>query len=89
MINNSLGFKANFVKGEDNILADAISRTVVSKNTSFSILYQRFPHLRSWKRFIPSQELLSHLFSALLTEQDHGLVWIKNLGHFVQDSVIF
>jgi hypothetical protein len=89
MINNSLGFKADYIKGEHNILADAISRTVVSKNTSFSNLFQRFPHLQSWKRFIPSQELLSHLFSALLTGQDQGLVQIKNLGHFVQDNVTF
>ena len=87
MINNPLGFKADYIKGETNVLADAISRTFVSNSVSFNTLIQKFPQIQSWMRFHPSHELLSHLFSALLTGQDLGLPQIKNLGHFTRDNI--
>ena len=87
MINNPLGFKADYIQGKSNVLADSISRVFASSNSSFSELFQNHLQMRSWMRFHPSQELLSYLFSALLTGQDQGLLPIKNFGHFTHDNI--
>ena len=90
MINNPLGIIADYIPGELNVLADAISR-VYTNSPSISCLnklHQEFPQLNSWNRFHPSQELLSVLYSGLLLGQDPGLNLPKNLGHFVQDKNI-
>ena len=87
MINNPLGFKADYIQGKSNVLADSISRVFASSNSSFTELFQNHPQMRSWMRFHPSQELLSYLFSALLTGQDQGLLPIKNFGHFTHDNI--
>jgi hypothetical protein len=91
MLNNSIGVKADYIEGVNNTLADAISRVFSSDSntSSFVNLHQNFPEIKYWKRFLPSQELLSHLYSALLQGQYPGIFQIKNLGHFVQDKVIF
>ena len=90
MINNPVGIKAAHIAGSKNILADAISRVYTStySKLSFQKIFQDFPQMKSWKRFHPSQELLSVLFSGLLERQDQGLCQLKKLGHFVQDSNI-
>ena len=89
MLNNPIGIKSDYIEGINNTLADAFSRVFSSdsKNSSFFSLHQNFPQLKSWRRFHPSQELLLRLYSALLQGQDHGLVQIRNLGHFSQDKV--
>ena len=90
MINNPLGLQADYIKGEHNTLADAISRVFSSTSSNtFSKLHQEFPQLKLWKRFHPSQELLSLLYSGLLKGQDPGIEQIKNLGHFSHDKIIF
>jgi hypothetical protein len=90
MLNNSLGIKTDYIEGINNTLADAISRVFPSdtQSSSFYILQQNFPQLRHWKRFHPSAELLSHLYSGLLTGQDPGILQIKNLGHYSHDKLI-
>ena len=89
MINNPVGLQADFIPGIDNILADAISRVYSKPNSAicFRSLTKEFPMILSWKRFHPSQELLSLLFSALLEDQEPGLCHIKQLGHFSATSV--
>ena len=59
MINNPLEIKADCIEGKSNILAESISRIFVSSNTFFDDLFLKFTQIRSWKRFHPSQELLS------------------------------
>ena len=90
MINNPVGIKAEYIAGKSNVLADAISRvyTNLYSNTSFKNILQEFPQMKLWKRFHPSQELLSRLYSALLQGQDQGLCPINKLGHFALDSNI-
>jgi hypothetical protein len=90
MINNPVSIKCEYIKGEKNILADAISRTFSSQSSqpNFRKLFIKYPQIRSWKRFHPNQELLSNLYSALLEEQDPGLCPIKNLGHVKLDNNI-
>ena len=90
MINNAVGIKADHIAGSQNVLADAISRVYTSSYSkhSFKNLFQEFPQMKSWKRFHPSQELLSLLYSILLEEQDQGLWHPKNLGHFAPGNNI-
>ena len=89
MINNPLGIKTDYIKGETNVLADSISRVFTSSsNTSFYKLHQTFPYLKFWMRFHPSHELLSAIYSALLTGLDPGISQIKKLGHFSRDNNI-
>ena len=90
MINNPVGIKADHIAGTSNTLADVISRvyTTSYSETSFHKIFQEYPQMKSWKRFHPSQELLSVLYSALLQGQDHGLCPPNKLGHFAQDSNI-
>jgi hypothetical protein len=90
MINNPVSIKSDCIKGESNVLADAISRTfsTTPSKTNFDNLFNKFPQIQSWKRFHPNQEMLSNLYSALLKEQDPGLYLTKKLGHFSQDKNI-
>ena len=90
MINNPVGIRAEYIAGKSNILADAISRvyTNLYSNLSFQKIFQEFPQMRLWRRFHPSQELLSRLYLALSQGQDQGLCPINNLGHFVQGNNI-
>ena len=85
VINNLLGIKADFIPGVKKILADVISHTYSNSNSPPSIinLFKEFPEIKSWRRFHPSQELLSLLFSALLEGREPGLCHPKTLGHFL------
>ena len=88
MINNPVGIKAEHIAGLSNTLADAISRVYSTSfsQISFDKIFQNFPQMKSWKRFHPSQELLSAIYSGLLQEQDCGLCPPNKLGHFVQGN---
>ena len=90
MINNPVFIKAEYIEGRKNTLADAISRVFSSSKlfNSFDILHQEFPQIRTWKRFHPSQELLSALYLALSRGLDRGIEPLNNLGHFVQGKTI-
>ena len=84
MINNPLGLSSSHIAGVDNTTADAISRTFTGSNIppSSDTLLQAVPKLKSYMRFHPSAELLSHLYSALSLTQKRGLPQISKLGHF-------
>ena len=83
-INNRLGLTAQFLPGEKNIIADRISRVhPVSGNApNFKKIIQEFPELANCRRFHPSKELLSCLFSALLKGQVTVEKLPSNLGHW-------
>ena len=90
MINNPVGLNADYIEGIKNILADRISRLYSNSAIppSFTSLMQEFPQMKSWNRFLPSQELLSTLYSALLEGREPGLCLPKTLGHFVPGKTI-
>ena len=90
MINNPVRLSAEHIAGINNILADAISRVYTQNNSalSFKKLMQEFPMMKSWNRFLPSQEFLSALYSGLLEGREPGLCVPKTLGHFTQDKNI-
>ena len=89
MINNPVFIKAEYIEGHKNTLADAISRVFLSSTlfNSFDTLHQEFPQIRTWKRFHPSQELLSALYLALSRGLDRGIEPLNNLGHFEQGKI--
>ena len=88
MINNPVGIRAEHIAGLSNTLADAISRVYSTSfsQISFNKIFQTFPQMKSWKRFHPSQELLSAIYLGLLQEQDCGLCPPNRLGHFVLEN---
>ena len=90
MLNNPVGIKADHIAGLLNILADRISRLYSKSKTppSFTSLMQDCRQMKSWNRFLPSQELLSSLYSALLEGREPDLQQIKTLGHFVPGKII-
>ena len=83
-LNNPLGLTTGHIQGIKNYLPDPISRINSNKNAqSFTQILQKYPWLNSCHRFQPSQELVSHLLSALLHGQAPAMVRLTNLGHFV------
>ena len=84
MINNPLGSSASFIQGRLNVLADTIFRlfTHSAVPPTSAALLQAIPKLTSYRRFHPSPELLSHLYSALSSEQKRGLPKLGRYGHF-------
>ena len=84
MINNTVGLKGEHISGINNDCADKISRVYSKSNSppSFKSLFQEYPSLKEWKRFHPSPELLSDLYSALLEGRAPEPSPRKNLGHF-------
>ena len=84
MMNNPVGLKGEHISGIENNCADKISRVYSKANSppSFKSLFQEYPSLKEWKRFHPSPELLSDLYSALLEGLAPEPSPRKNLGHF-------
>jgi len=82
-----LGLKSAYIPGDDNTIADRISRMqTTNKRISFSSLSQAYPTLTTCTRFHPSQELLSATWAALLSPQQFLLPQIKKLGHLAPAS---
>ena len=82
-INNNLGLSSAYIKGEDNIIADNISRMKTKKLTKTSTeLLQTFPELQTCRRFHPNRELVYSLYYALLNGQVKPGNLPANLGHF-------
>ena len=83
-MNNRLGLNAQFLAGENNIIADRISRVhpICGNAPNFKKILQEFPDLVNCQRFHPSKELLSCLFSALLKGQASVEKLPSNLGHW-------
>ena len=68
LIDSPLGINAKWIAGEENTIADVISRLKELSvdadgysNFDYSSLPQRFPQLQGCRQFLPSNELLSCL----------------------------
>ncbi|KAL7523451.1 hypothetical protein ACHAWF_001168, partial [Thalassiosira exigua] len=78
LIGSRLGINAKHIRGEENDVADAISRLRRNRDSDlfdYSLLKQQFPQLQACRVFQPSQELLS------LVWQCHGIEprqWLGN-----------
>ena len=71
MINNPVGLTSGHVDTKSNIIADKISRwkKETNKLLEFHTLVQEFPQLKCCRRFHPSNELISWISDALLSEK--------------------
>lgn len=89
-MNNLLGLGANHIDGSKNIAADAISRVYSNSNVPHSIdsLLKTIPKFITYRCFHPSPKLLSHLYSALYSEQKRGLSQISTYGRFRPGKII-
>ena len=87
-----VGVNGSHLKGEDNDQADMISRPSdlsLSPSQLAEQLFQKYPIMRGWKRFLPSPELLQLLYSSLFTESSPTPVELpKTLGRFVTNEFI-
>ena len=90
MMNYSVNLKVKHISGVNNVLVDSILSIYLQHNSvvSFDNLMQKFPQMKSWSRFHPSQELISTIYSELLVGQGPGCFIPKTLGHFSQDRSV-
>jgi len=85
-----IGLTSSHLAGTANTIADEISRTSslshpTSHFHSISTLKQKYHQLNDSQRFLPSRELLSAIWDALLLKTVPPLLIIDNLGHFRAD----
>ena len=81
--NNILGLQSAYLRGEDNEVADNISRMISTKlKLTSDQLLSTFPTLKNCRRFYPSQELLSCLTCALSSGQRVEEKLPKSYGRF-------
>lgn len=97
IMDEPLGINAKWLAGDENEIADAISRikSKMSTNTSslnytdlFQSLKQQYPVLQNCRTFQPSQSLLSILWRTILTEslptlEEVRLLKLSGLGKLV------
>ena len=89
MINkdNMLGLESAYLRGEDNEVADNISRMNSEKlKLASTELIAAFPTLKNCRRFYPNQEFLSCLTCALLSGQRAEEKLPKSYGQFEADN---
>jgi hypothetical protein len=86
----SLSLNSQHIPGEQNILADFLSRPSnfdLSHSDRITQIFQQHDTLRTWNYFRPSQELTQLLGSLLFSDSPWALPSLpKNLGHFVPDA---
>lgn len=88
----NVGVNARHIKGEENIIADFISRLnrFSSHRERIQQLFQSESVMTSWAYFRPSPELMSLLRSLLFSEHKEGLPNLpQNLGQFGPDASTF
>lgn len=88
LIDFSLGVNAKYLPGDENFIADAISRIKQQKGThkffyDYSSLKQTYPILKNCRSFQPSQELLSMLWTIILEESMPTLSQVRMLKNKV------
>lgn len=84
LMESPLGINAKWLPGDENTIADAISRAKQTRHTNnsfydYSSLKQEYPVLMNCRSFQPSQDLLSMLWTAILTENTPTLNEVRRL----------
>ncbi len=89
LMNSRLGINSKWISTEENFIADDISRlkqllmeqnpTNPHPSIDYSILFQKYPQLRTCKRFVPSDELISCIECCLLERSCPSLERISRL----------
>ena len=81
MMNNPVGLDTGHVDTKTNVIADRISRWKKETDTllGFDTLLQEYPQLSCCRRFHPSQELISYISGALLSNEPVNPLEVKEL----------
>ena len=84
LIDSPLGINAKYLPGDENFIADAISRLKQEKGANdffydYSTLKQDYPILRTCRSFQPSQDLLSMLWTIILSKNTPTLSQVRTL----------
>ncbi len=84
LIDSHLGANAKYLPGDENFIADAISRIKQQKGIhnffyDYSSLKQNYPIFENCRSFQPSQELLSMLWTIILSENMPTLSQVRTL----------
>jgi hypothetical protein len=88
---SQVGIETDYVIGEENIVADFLSRAPATHgfaNFSYRHLQTRFPWLHLSRRFLPSNELLALVCSALLQPSVNIPTTRVPLGRMTTESSI-
>jgi hypothetical protein len=87
---SSICLNSQHIPGEQNILADFLSRPSnfdLSHSDRIAQIFQQHDTLRTWHYCQPNQELTQLLGSLLFSDSPWALPSLpKNLGHFVPDA---
>jgi hypothetical protein len=85
-----ISLNSQHIPGEQNILADFLSRPSnfdLSHSDRIAQIFQQHDTLRTWYYFRPTQELTQLLGLLLFSDSPWALPSLpKNLGHFVPDA---
>lgn len=89
LMNSKLGINAQWLSTQDNFIADDISRlkkiflqqnpTSQHPSIDYSLIFQKYPQLKTCKKFVPSDELISCLEHCLLRRSCPPLERISKL----------
>ena len=85
MMNSPVGIYTEYINTKLNCIADDISRIKKESNIILSTpkLFQKYPSLGVCRRFHPSQDLISYIMDALLSNQTMDPLTIR---HIVQEN---
>jgi hypothetical protein len=86
---SDVGIEADYIEGENNIIADYLSRIRLANDFSafsFEKLQTKFNCLKSSRHFLPSNELVSLLTTALLTPSANIPTTRIKLGQIVTEQ---
>ena len=86
LVNQTAGLDSAHISGDDNDCADNISRLNKDSVSSISSLFQKYPKLASYRRYHPSPELISLIYSALLNNLGEVPMPLRLRGHFSADK---
>ena len=87
MVNNSLGFKADYIQSKTNVLTDLILRVFILFISSFTKFVSELPSnavaeeisFKSRTAFLPLLRIVNG--------QDQVFLPIKNFGYFTHDNI--
>ena len=82
LVNSPVGVNSSHIKGEENVVADFISRLKLANDERFfnySQLKQKFPQLKPCRLFQPRPELLSLIYRCVLTQKSPSPEQIRTL----------
>lgn len=81
LMNSPLGLDPEYINTKKNVIADDFSRIMKESNLINELpkLFQKYPSLKTCKRFLPNPELISYIEDAALSKQLIDPLTIRDL----------